>query len=292
MTPRSAILAATFLAAPPLLADDPSGAAPRHLPDPPGLSAVDRARIAVLEESERLEEQIGETRARLRERVRSFYRLQRAGAGLATATLTERGASARLHYQLARRVIGRDLRALRTAMRRAEALDELREQLRRAPTVSARAAAEQRPPIEREEPPLPAFIDLDRAGTLVVHGVANVPFASLKGNLPLPVRGTADLEVRPRGAEVEIAVGPAAIVQSVARGRVEYAGDYAGLGKLVIVEHGGRWHTVTGGLVTLAVGRGAAVEPGQAIGVAGSTLTFEVRREGRPIDTMAWLGLR
>ncbi|MBI2897926.1 MAG: peptidoglycan DD-metalloendopeptidase family protein [Deltaproteobacteria bacterium] len=295
MNRRTAVLAATLLGSGPLWADGPprSPSAPAGAPREASLSAspLDRARIAVLDESEKLEEQIGETRARLRERVRSFYRLQRAGGGLAPSSPESHAAATRVRFRLARRVIGRDLGALRAAIRRAEALDDLRARLRREPSAPAvRGGPPAAAPVA--EDPLPAFTSLDRAGTLVVHGAADVPFASLKGNLPLPIRGTTDLEVRPRGSEVEIAGGPAAIAQAVARGRVEYAGDYAGLGKLVIVDHGGPWHTVTGGLVTLAVGRGAAVEPGQAIGVAGPTVTFEVRREGRPIDTMAWLGLR
>lgn len=258
-------------------------------------SPLERTRMAVLDESEAIEVQIARTRERLRERVRSFYRVLRAGSGRAGG---KNAADGRVRAELARRALAADLRALGEAMRRAQTLDELRDRLRRDARAAPLAAAPAPPPAlatpsTGASAPLPEFTVAERAGTLTVHGQSPQAFASLRGSLPMPVRGTSSLQVRKRdGGQVELTVGPAAVAQSVAPGRVEFAGDYAGLGKLVIVDHGGNWHTVTGGLVTLSVARGTEVRPGDALGIASSTVVFEVRQSGRTLDGVAWLGLR
>lgn len=259
-------------------------------------SPLERTRMAVLDESDDIEVQIARTRERLRERVRSFYRVVRAGSGRAGG---QSAAEGRVRAELARRALAADLRRLGEATRRAKALDELRARLRR----DVRAAAATAPPVvaappiaEPLVPPaavLPDFTVAERSGTLVVHGEAPPDFATLRGNLPMPVRGTPSLQARKReGGQVELAVGPAAIAQAVAPGRVEFAGDYAGLGKIVIVDHGRNWHTITGGLVTLSVTRGSPVRASEALGIASSTVVFEIRQGGRTLDGISWLGLR
>lgn len=270
-----------------------------------GSASLERTRMAVLEESEELEVQIARTRDRLRERVRSFYRVVRAGSGRGGGDSAVEG---RVRAELARRALAADLRALRGAMDRARALDELRDRLRRdaeasaaAPAhgASASAPAAPLPPASplpaapEASEALPEFTVAERTGLLVVHGETPAPFPSLRGSLPLPVRGSPSLQVRKReGGQVELGVGPASIAQAVAPGRVAFAGDYAGLGKLVIVDHGGRWHTVTAGLVTLSVTRGSDVRAGDPLGVASDQVVFEVRQSGRTLDGMVWLGLR
>jgi septal ring factor EnvC (AmiA/AmiB activator) len=259
--------------------------------------------MAVIDESEELEVQIARARERLRERVRSFYRVVRAGSGRgATGSAVE----GRVRAELARRALAADLRGLRAAIDRASALDELRDRLRRdadaaragSPPVAAAPAvlpAALPTPATGEMPaaPLPEFTVAERTGVLVVHGETPAAFPALRGSLPLPVRGSPSLQVRRReGGQVELGVGSASIAQAVAPGRVAFAGDYAGLGKLVIVDHGGRWHTVTAGLVTLSVGRGSDVRAGDSLGVASGQVLFEVRQGSRTLDGVAWLGLR
>jgi septal ring factor EnvC (AmiA/AmiB activator) len=82
----------------------------------------------------------------------------------------------------------------------------------------------------------------------------------------------------------------------VAPGEVRYAGWFRGYGKIVIVDHGDRWFTVSGHLDQLAVGPGDAVAEGEVIGTVGETgslsgpaLYFEIRRGGQAEDPVHWL---
>jgi murein DD-endopeptidase MepM/ murein hydrolase activator NlpD len=80
------------------------------------------------------------------------------------------------------------------------------------------------------------------------------------------------------------------------RGTVIFAGWYGGYGNAVIIDHGGNMTTLYGHASELYVVEGQTVQRGQAIAAVGSTglstgphLHFEVRRDGEPIDPMAFL---
>ena len=75
-------------------------------------------------------------------------------------------------------------------------------------------------------------------------------------------------------------------------GRVVFADTFRDQGKLLIVEHKGGYHTVTANLAELFVSLGQAVLAGEPIGRMGaqeSTLYFEVRQKGKPLDPKRWL---
>ncbi len=86
-------------------------------------------------------------------------------------------------------------------------------------------------------------------------------------------------------------------VLSAADGEVIFAGNTNnGLGRAVLIRHGGEVITVYGHLSIIIAREGEAVKQGQAIGGVGSTgnatgphLHFEVRRHGRPVDPMPFL---
>jgi septal ring factor EnvC (AmiA/AmiB activator) len=85
-------------------------------------------------------------------------------------------------------------------------------------------------------------------------------------------------------------------VRAVAAGRVRYAGWFQGYGRLVILDHGGGYYTVSGHLAELAVGVGDAVASGAPIGTVGDSgslsgprLYFEIRRGGEALDPREWL---
>ncbi len=85
-------------------------------------------------------------------------------------------------------------------------------------------------------------------------------------------------------------------VRAVAAGRVRYAGWFQGYGRLVILEHGSGYYTVSGHLAELRVGVGDGVERGAQIGSVGDTgslsgprLYFEIRRGAEPLDPREWL---
>jgi septal ring factor EnvC (AmiA/AmiB activator) len=97
--------------------------------------------------------------------------------------------------------------------------------------------------------------------------------------------------VRSRG--VTIAARPGGQVVAPAPGRVGFAGDYRGYGKIVIIDHGGGWVSLLTGMIALSVGVGDSLDAGAPVGRAGSDdsrITVELRRGGRPVDIVAMIG--
>jgi septal ring factor EnvC (AmiA/AmiB activator) len=85
-----------------------------------------------------------------------------------------------------------------------------------------------------------------------------------------------------RGVELH---APTPEVVAAAPGQVTYAGPLAGLGTVVVVDHGQGVVTVTAWLARATVARGDLVAAGDPVGrAAGSRIYFEVRRGGRPVD--------
>ena len=79
-------------------------------------------------------------------------------------------------------------------------------------------------------------------------------------------------------------------------GRVRYAGWFQGYGRLVILDHGGGYYTVSGHLAEIAVAVGDTVASGAPIGTVGDSgslsgprLYFEIRRGGEALDPREWL---
>ncbi|WP_227339946.1 murein hydrolase activator EnvC family protein [Sphingopyxis sp. P8] len=100
-----------------------------------------------------------------------------------------------------------------------------------------------------------------------------------------------DSGVRSRG--ITVAAQPGGQVVAPAPGRVSFAGDYRGYGKIIIIDHGGGWTSLITGLIGLSAGVGDVLDAGMPIGRAGSNdsrITIELRRAGRPVDIVAMLG--
>jgi septal ring factor EnvC (AmiA/AmiB activator) len=94
---------------------------------------------------------------------------------------------------------------------------------------------------------------------------------------------------------IDIGADPGSSVKVVQAGTVAYADAFAGFGRVVIVDHGGRFYTLYGHLASVDVSKGAAVQAGDEIGTVGMaptgspSLYFEVRIDGRPADPVQWL---
>jgi septal ring factor EnvC (AmiA/AmiB activator) len=98
---------------------------------------------------------------------------------------------------------------------------------------------------------------------------------------------------------------PGAAVVAPCGGTVAFAEPFQGYGKLAIIDCGGGFHTVLGGLGQFAVAPGQPIQSGDAVGTMPATtravasaraaavdppvLYFELRRLGRPIDPSPWL---
>jgi len=131
-------------------------------------------------------------------------------------------------------------------------------------------------------------------------------FASLQHALPPPVdapmaRGFGRVideefftETFRKGVEYDAPRGTP--VRAVADGDVRYAGWFRGFGRLVILDHGDEYFSVSGHLSEMAVAVGDRVNTGDVIGevgdtgsLTGSQLYFEIRRGGEPLDPGEWL---
>jgi septal ring factor EnvC (AmiA/AmiB activator) len=85
-------------------------------------------------------------------------------------------------------------------------------------------------------------------------------------------------------------------VRATARAEVRFAGWFRGYGKIVILDHGDSFFTVSGHLDEIHVQVGDRVDEGETIGSVGETgslsgprLYFELRRGGEALDPVPWL---
>ncbi|HUI91281.1 MAG TPA: peptidoglycan DD-metalloendopeptidase family protein [Chitinivibrionales bacterium] len=133
----------------------------------------------------------------------------------------------------------------------------------------------------------------------------NAAFEKRRGSLPWPVDGTV---VNPFGRMVhavyktvtmntgiDISASKGEKVRCVAPGRVAYIGWMRGLGKLVIVDHGG-YYTTYARLEETLVAKDAKVETGTVVGLVGESQTyeetklhFEIRKSTEAMDPAEWL---
>jgi len=118
-----------------------------------------------------------------------------------------------------------------------------------------------------------------------------------QGTLTWPLRGPI-LKTFAPGSSKGIVIGGRIgdPVKAAAAGRVVYAGTgIEAYGPLIIIKHDDSLITAYGQNSTLLVKEGDAVTQGQTIGEVGSdsrgvaSIQFEVRKDGHPVDPLAWL---
>lgn len=128
------------------------------------------------------------------------------------------------------------------------------------------------------------------------------PFADFKGRLTWPVAGTLLHDFgQPRVGNslkwngVVLGAPRGREVRAVYHGRVVFADWLAGMGLLIIVDHGDGYLTLYGYNETLLKNTGDWVAPGDAIATVGSSggqpqsaLYFEVRSGRQPLDPGDW----
>jgi murein DD-endopeptidase MepM/ murein hydrolase activator NlpD len=101
---------------------------------------------------------------------------------------------------------------------------------------------------------------------------------------------------REGAAGLEFYGRPGGPVRAAADGRVAFARAYGAYGLMVIIDHGGSFYTVYGGLSATDVQVGDWVGMSTRVGTLDTggpdaILFFEVRRGTRPLDARSWLGL-
>jgi len=136
-------------------------------------------------------------------------------------------------------------------------------------------------------------------------GDVEVPLGAFRGSLPWPVAGPVragfgrrkharfDTYTIHNGLEIE--APPEAAVRAVHGGRVVFAERFRGYGLMVVVDHGGKHHSLYAQLGAVQVAPGEAVDAGAVLGTAdpagadGPGVYFEMRYQGRPEDPEGWL---
>ena len=181
--------------------------------------------------------------------------------------------------------------------------------------AEARALAESEsaalPPAEQalEPPAAPAETQTAAlpppAVTLPLEKPVNVrpfPQSPSRSNLVMPARGDlvrifGDPQAQAGEESKGISIKTRNKAQVVAPydGRVAYAGEFRRYGQILIIEHGGRYHTLLAGLALILAVEGQWVLAGEPIGVMGNAedvdpiLYLELRQSGQPINPLPWL---
>lgn len=127
-----------------------------------------------------------------------------------------------------------------------------------------------------------------------------------KGHLSSPVTGTVlyrfgdiiQTGVR-KGDTIQgitVAIESGTTVHAVYKGKVVLADYKRGYGNAVIIDHGGKYFTITARLDEIFVHKGDRVEQDQEIGSSGDVATlyepgvyFEIRHGRTPLDPLEWL---
>ncbi|MGQ9577726.1 MAG: murein hydrolase activator EnvC family protein [Candidatus Aminicenantales bacterium] len=120
-----------------------------------------------------------------------------------------------------------------------------------------------------------------------------------KGKLPWPVFGSIvgqfGLQVDPkyntktRNSGIDISCKKGSPVKAIGKGVVSYADFFMGQGLMVIVEHGGGFHSIYSRLDELKVHSGRMVDAGDIVGLSSDVLHFELRIGGKAVDPREWL---
>lgn len=125
-------------------------------------------------------------------------------------------------------------------------------------------------------------------------------FAASRGRLLFPVAGRADARAAHRegteGPGLEIRASAGSVVRAVYAGRVAFADRYGPYGKIVIVDHGAHYYSVSGNLGSVDARVGDEVTPGQRLGTVGddgqgAMLYFEIRHGTETVPPGPWIGL-
>jgi septal ring factor EnvC (AmiA/AmiB activator) len=163
----------------------------------------------------------------------------------------------------------------------------------------ARAASLQR--LQREQAALEKLLRELRRASQKFPTDSRSPFAGMRGKLAWPTAGKLAARFGERRAGsvkwdgVLIAAARGTPVRAVYRGRVVYADWLAGLGLLIIIDHGGGYLSLYGHNEQLFRAVGDQVAPGDTIAGVGDSggraqpeLYFEIRQAARPLDPSPW----
>ncbi len=279
------------------------------------LTRYDAEERSLRDEQSRVGPDLEVTKRRMHARGRAYYKQVHAGllpAGGGFDALVDHAA----RVERNRRAIARDLARMEYLTKRGGEIGERLTRLRaeRAPLEVQREAMDRarnalQQADERRAAFTRAFDSSQRPPDyLAVYGAESGPsdvdprkgFRSLKGRLPFPLAGRAEVRrVTVPGAgtpALELTTPPGAIVRAVGPGRVAFADKHEDYGFTVIVDHGDRYFSIYANLGAVDAHLGDVVASGARIGALGTdtarvTLHFELRHGADAIEPSPWLGL-
>lgn len=289
------------------------------------VAAIDRKVADLDAEEERakgelasLSGRISDARKRTLTRGRAFYRLTRAGM-LPVGGGFDALVSHAMRVERGRRSLGAEIESEKQLRARGGELSRVLERVardrvallrQRTELDAARVAAVEES--RRQQAFDRAFAESagptsSGAGEYVaVHGGSSAAedsgptFASARGKLLFPLPGRADVTPARRegtdGPGLEIRAPMGSAVRAVFGGRVAFADRYGAYGRLVILDHGNHYYSVSGNLASFDVRVGDELSAGERIGSVGdegkgAMLYFEIRRGTETLAPGPWLGL-
>ena len=131
-------------------------------------------------------------------------------------------------------------------------------------------------------------------------------FRDGRGRLEWPVRGKVAIEFGKHNDPglqtpvfrngIYIAAPADTVARSVGEGKVVFADWFEGYGQLVIINHGGGYHTLYANLSEIFLSAGDIIKDKDRIGRVGTSgildrpaLYFEIRYKGKPLNPTQWL---
>jgi murein hydrolase activator len=125
----------------------------------------------------------------------------------------------------------------------------------------------------------------------------------IRKQLPWPVSGKVittfgknkhpelDTFVISNGIRIQTTNG--AVIKSVGKGEVAFAGEFRSYGLMVVIDHDGKFYSIYGHLGEITVEEGQKINTGEILGKLSESgeavLYFEIRFEGKAEDPDAWL---
>jgi len=257
-------------------------------------------------------------------RVRAMYKLHRVGA-VQILFSADNYTDALRRYKAFQLVAENDLQLLKAYQRGIEKKEKKRQEL----IEESRALAQKKDAIgakkreiegdKRKKAALLASVKKERAAyekavaelrerekalrTLVQQLTAKAAalrsagFKALQGKLPIPAQGDI---FSPKGRErgIGIRAPEGTEIRAIFKGKVAYAGWFKGYGNLLIIDHGGGYHTVAAHASRLLKKVGDEVRTGEVVAQVGSTasiegpmLYFEIRYHGKAENPATWLAM-
>ncbi|MFN4282299.1 MAG: murein hydrolase activator EnvC family protein [Alphaproteobacteria bacterium] len=270
----------------------------------------ERARLGqLLAKKATLESQ---TRAE-RERAAASAKKLASEAGDLRDLLARIEAERKARIEAERKAAEERARAEAVARAKAEALAKAQAEARAKAQAEAAARAREQgqpPPAPPPEPAPPAAVAAKPPSTSRPSTSGEVaalstmrpprPFAQSQGSLAFPAQGRVVIGFGERDGAgetrgVTIQTGSGAQVIAPYDGQVVFAGPFRDYGLLLIIEHGGGYHSLLAGLERIDSAVNQTLLAGEPVGVMGRPtdgnprLYLELRQNNRPINPLPWL---